>query len=170
MSNDVDFQWKIFENVNRWVTQADTKAAGLLATDGVVIGMIFTHLDTVVPIAKAGGPILWLCIAGVSFLLISAFLAICCVKPRLAVGEPNSLIFFQHIAQYTTVDYAKKLKAVKPTEQAEEITHQIWANSKVAVRKHKFVLWSIRSLLFAAILLALPIVHYACTFPVGVNP
>ena len=160
MTQSYDFEWKIFENTNKWVTQADAKATGLLATDAVIAGMIFTHLDKIIPAIKMGVIIQYLSLLGVLLLIASVYFALRCLTPRLSVGEPNSVIFFQHIASMSVVDYAAKLQAVTPAGQTEQIVHQIWANARVAAAKHRMIIYGIRCFKAAAFAFLLPLICY----------
>ena len=160
MKLNSDSQWKTLENVNKWLIQADVKAVGLLAANGVAASMVFTHLGSIVGFLR--DQVTAQVFVGLASVLLvaSACCAMLCIAPRLAVGEPKSLIFFQHISKITAVDYAKKLKTTPLKEWFDDLAYQTWANSVVAYRKHRLVLWGIRFLIGALISSLIPVAIY----------
>ena len=135
--------WKAVGLVNEWVRHAETKAAGVLATSGVVGGVLYnlvkdqTEFGCVLKVAGA------VCGAAV---FVAAFLAVCALWPRLRSSDnPTSVLYFDHIARrYPNPgdgdQYVVALSEVlaNPVQLLEQLGHQVWANARVARRKFRF--------------------------------
>ena len=90
-------------------------------------------------------------IIGIILTCISIVSAIICITPTLKIGtKSNSVIFFANIAENfeTCNEYEKKALDVLIDENhaAAQIAQQVWANSKVALKKYKAVAWATYSL------------------------
>lgn len=151
--------WKAVGLVNEWVRHAETKAAGVLATSGVVGGVLFnlvkdqTKLGWVVKIA---GPTCG------ALAFTAAMLAVCALWPRLRSKEPpTSVLYFDHIARRFPKkgdgpNYVAALSVVlaNPGELMTQLGQQVWANARVARRKFKFAGWAMVALIFSTLALA----------------
>jgi hypothetical protein len=98
----------------------------------------------------------WLALLGA---MVSASLALASLTPRLRVGEPNSLIYFEHVARKYVKDPDGHAAAVKTLLGDEEtfftqIAGQVWANSTVARRKFLWSSWSLFALGVSVLLAA----------------
>ena len=154
MTQDV---WKVLEHTNDWLRFADTKAVGALAAAGVLGGLAANALlgDT----GNVSGAALGFVIAGLLALMVAAGLAVFVIVPRLSVGEPNSLIYYEHVARkYKNNPDAHRdaLNALLADDDAlkDELAHQVWANATVARQKYLYSSWSLLALTIALILLA----------------
>ena len=152
--------WKAVGLVNEWVRHAETKAAGVLATSGVVGGVLFnlvkdqTKFGWVVTIA---GP------ACGALAFAAALLAVCALWPRLRSKEtPTNVLYFDHIARRFPKKgddsrYVKELTEVlaNPSVLMAQLGQQVWANARVARRKFKFAGWAMVALIFSTLALAI---------------
>lgn len=98
-------------------------------------------------------------VTGLVGLVVAAGLALYVVVPRLAVGEPTSLIYYEHVARKYKSDvdahHADLLKVLGDNdEMTRQLANQIWANATVARQKYLFSSWSLLALAIAVVLLA----------------
>lgn len=152
-----DNLWKVLEHTNDWLRFADTKAAGALAGAGVLGGLAAnallddsTHLSCVAR---------FFVVTGLFSLLAATALALYVVVPRLKVGEPTSLIYYEHVARKYKKDpdahHADLLKMLDDTDEtSKQLANQIWANATVARQKYLYSSWSLLALAIAVTLLA----------------
>lgn len=151
-----DDLWKVLEHTNDWLRFADTKAAGSLAGSGVLGGLAANALldDTAhLPCAT-----LAFVIPGLVCLLLAAGLAVLVITPRLNVGEPTSLIYYEHVARKYKKDpdgHCRDLQELLCDDDAlaKQLANQAWANATVARRKYMLSSWSLLALAVALLLL-----------------
>lgn len=127
--------WKVLEHTNDWLRFADTKAAGALAGSGILGGLAANALmGDQTHLSGAG---MWFVILGLAALLVAAGLALYVIVPRLAVGEPTSLIYYEHVARKYKKDadaHHHDLQELLGDDQAlsKQLANQVWANATVA--------------------------------------
>lgn len=149
--------WRVLEHTNDWLRFADTKAAGALAASGVLGGLAANALlDDSTHLSCATS---FFVITGLVALLAAAALALYVVVPRLRVGEPTSLIYYEHVARKYKNDpdahHADLTQMLGNTEEAsKQVANQIWANATVARQKYLYSSWSLLALAIAVLLLA----------------
>ena len=87
-------------------------------------------------------------------MLVSSIVAAYCIVPRLKMNKSKCLIFFCDIANYPTAEaYGKAVESEMTEEKIEtQLIDQIWANSKIAVKKYYAVTVSI--IMFVALLIS----------------
>jgi hypothetical protein len=139
-----DPAWFALDQVTHWIRFADTKASVLLATSGVIGGILLSRP------AAAGGDLasvragLWgVALAAVA---LSALSALSALVPRLRsnrTGTP-SLLYFGDVAQRfrrrpTEFVATFRLAMADPERIRREVVEQIWTNSLVARRKFRHV-------------------------------
>ena len=166
MSAKTDYLWNTYELVNNWISHADAKAAAVLAAVGVFAGFLVTNMEKIVPfIHQSPWYIITSSLLVCILLAASVLLAFLGLLPRLKVGEPKSLIYFNHISQHTVVDYQNLIAPAlrNPTKLDSELVYQIWANSKVSTKKFYFVGGAIWCLAFATLFSLAPITNYVST-------
>jgi Family of unknown function (DUF5706) len=141
-----DNLWKVHDTVNDWIKYADTKAAAILAANGIMAGVASSNLVSVRGFVEKHPIALVALIPGAIAGGLSVFFCLRCLKPVLSFGQPTSLIFFAHIAQThdTHHRYAATIRQRFADEQAmiEEVSHQVLANSNVACKKFVAVGWA----------------------------
>ncbi|WP_265444455.1 Pycsar system effector family protein [Flexivirga meconopsidis] len=161
-----DNLWRVLEHTNDWLRFADTKAAGSLAGSGVFGGLaanaLFDHSTQLSCTAR------FFVVAGLVALLAATALALYVVVPRLKVGEPTSLIYYEHVARKYKKDpdahHADLMRMLgDPDETGKQLANQIWANATVARQKYLFSSWSLLALAIAVLLLAVGTVIAATT-------
>lgn len=89
-------------------------------------------------------------LAGVAA-LVAAALSVYALLPTLRVGEPVSLIYFEHVARRYRADTDGHAEAVKELLSDEdryfkEVAAQVWANSVVARGKFLASAWALTAL------------------------
>lgn len=141
-----DEAWQIFAQINDWIRFADAKAAALLATGGVLGGLLVSatpHTMSTTPAGIARIATFTLAVAAVAFSVLMSLLAL---QPRLGRREnATSLIYFDHIARRFRDDAQGFVEALiggrtaATHEYDRDLGHQIWANSRVARRKFRHV-------------------------------
>lgn len=150
MNTELETLWKTYDTVNEWIRFSDTKAGAILAANGVIAGIVLANLASAKDFLHKNPVFLIFLITGVIAGCMSIYFSIRCLNPTLRVGEPTSLIFFAHVAQKfeKPSDYEQAVsKAFTDDVQAmAQIAQQVWANSSVAWKKYKAVVWAIRFL------------------------
>lgn len=153
----IEDAWRLLNSTNEWVRFADAKAGGALAGAGVLAGALASvALDG--KFASADGPAVGFGIAAGVAAVLSAALALYALIPTLRVGEPVSLIYFEHVARKykrDTAGHAAAVKALLTDEELyfEELAAQVWANSVVARGKFLASGWAL-AVLGVGVLLA----------------
>lgn len=146
----------MLNSTNEWVRFADTKAGGALAGAGVLAGALATAGLSDKFAAVPTYAVVFGVLSGIAA-LIAAALALYGLIPTLRVGEPVSLIYFEHVARKYKNDTDGHAKAVKNLLADEdhyfnEVATQVWANSVVARRKFLASGWAL-SVLGAGVIL-----------------
>ena len=146
----IEDAWRLLNSTNEWVRFADAKAGGALAGAGVLAGALATaglsdKFDT------APNAAVWFgMLAGVAA-LVAAALSVYALLPTLRVGEPVSLIYFEHVARRYRADtdgHAASVKELLSDEDRyfKEVAAQVWANSVVARGKFLASAWALTAL------------------------
>lgn len=146
----IEDAWRLLNSTNEWVRFADAKAGGALAGAGVLAGILATAglSDTLDTAPKAA--VFFGIFAGIAA-LVAAGLAVYALLPTLRVGEPVSLIYFEHVARRYRRDTDGHSEAVKELLADEEryfneVAAQVWANSVVASGKFLASAWALTAL------------------------
>jgi hypothetical protein len=131
--------WRTFENVNRWITHAEGKAAAALAAAGVGLGVLYDlvrdRAHPTIPAAVLGGACALLFLAG-GFVAAAALWA----RPRGKTPTAPNPLHFESVARgYPDAEseYVEALAALcrDPAALKTAIARQVWANSQTAKRK-----------------------------------
>lgn len=149
--------WKNFNTINEWIKFSDTKAGAIVAANGAIATIVLSKLAESIDFIDSYPIFLVLLIIGILTSFTSIILAIICLTPTLKIGKTSSsLIFFANIAENFNSydDYEKvSLDVLTKDEQVfSQITHQVWANSKVAWKKYNAVTWSTYFLILTIII------------------
>lgn len=143
----IEDAWRLLNSTNEWVRFADAKAGGALAGAGVLAGALATA-GLSDKFDKAPEAAVWFgAFAGIAA-LAAAGLAVYGLIPTLRVGEPVSLIYFEHVARKYRKDTDGHAAAVKELLANEdryftEVAAQVWANSVVARGKFLASAWAL---------------------------
>ena len=146
----IEDAWRLLNSTNEWVRFADAKAGGALAGAGLLAGALasagLSEKFTAAPDGAVGFGIA----SGVSA-IVAASLALYALIPTLRVGEPVSLIYFEHVARKYRKDTDGHAAAVKKLLNDQdrfftEVAAQVWANSVVARGKFLASGWALTAL------------------------
>jgi len=141
---NIDTLWRTYEIINDWIKFSDTKAAAILAMNGVIIGVvltaILTNLSDAQDYLKDHTCLRWLLILGIILEAASIICCFFCLKPTLRNKNPSSLIYFGDIywGYKTSSEYMEAVKE-QFTHDEKTVSHiadQIWINSKIAWKKY----------------------------------
>lgn len=140
--------WKIYEDISGLIKFLDTKAAAILASNGAIIAVVFSKILDNSEFLLNHKMLLSSLIVGLIFGFASIYYAICCLSPSFDSGKTRSLIYFGHIASDYDNHFIYKWNAARAfgndSEISNQIAYQVWANSRVAMKKYTNVLWASR--------------------------
>ena len=133
--------WNVLQHTHEWVRFADTKAGAVLAAQIAVFAVgvppLIEHREALASLPCST----WILAALLVAAIISTGTSLWAIVPRLKVGEPKSLIFFAHIDKAYNSGESFSSHAREYYEDHEnfpdQILEQVWAVSKVAVKKHR---------------------------------
>ncbi len=140
--------WRIFENVNNWLKYAEQKNTLLLTFIGIQITLVKLFMK-----AFDG----WL-MASLIFLGLCFLICLMSFFPRTRISrwwfdfmvrrtnehaQSHNLIFFGHVAKYTTDEYIAKMEEylngeIQGHRNLEDLCNQILVNSQIASAKLNF--------------------------------
>ena len=151
----------ILQGVQDQIRFCDAKAQVVLGLNGILAGFLAAQTAGIASaLARNWSHALgWGLLAAASLYLLSLVLsfafALRVVLPRLDVSQPDSCVFFAHIANQYKNNYeqiAKTLPALSEEELAADFSKQVLANSHVCVRSHQALRhawkWMSASLIF----------------------
>lgn len=153
-----DQAWKMLSSVNDWIKHAEAKAAGTMATCGIVAGVLYNVLKDV----SHCGKLIWIPAAiCVVLILIAGLAAGWALRPRLwSREEPTSNLYFNHIARrHRKKDgsdaFGETIRTLTAAdyELVSEIAGQIWSNAHVASEKYRWANIGLCAVLLALIAL-----------------
>lgn len=152
----IENAWRLLNSTNEWVRFADAKAGGALAGSGVLAGAIASAGLSDKLSAAPDGAVIFGALSGIAA-LVAAALALYALIPTLRVGEPVSLIYFEHVARKYRNDSDGHAEAVKDLltdhdRYFEEVAAQVWANSVVARGKFLASGWALAVLAAGVVL------------------
>ena len=146
----IEDAWRLLNSTNEWVRFADAKAGGALAGAGVLVGALASAgLSDKFSTAPTGA-VVFGALSGFAA-IIAAALAVYALIPTLRVGEPVSLIYFEHVARKYRHDSKGQAEAVRELLEDEDryfeaVAAQVWANSVVARGKFIASSWALTAL------------------------
>lgn len=157
-------RWNILQYNSEWLKFSDTKASIILTVYGIIITIIYSNSVDVYEAISSSKFIQILCILSAISSLISIYFAFKCINPTLENKNPNSIIYFGHIAEKfsTYEEYHKATEDIIDDELKlkNQISEQIYTNSKIAWKKYFNVSWSIRLFVLTIVLLLIQIIIY----------
>lgn len=150
-----DDLWRTLQIVSEWIRTADTKAGATLAIDGAVLAVAASRLrGSPVPGVLA---VVALSVA-IALGSVSVLLAIWTVVPRARWLGTDSISHYGTIAAFrSAADYRSAAVTIlaEPDRLAENLSRHIWALSRAAARKYRFVTGAIQLLAGAMLVGAL---------------
>ena len=174
MSQKIENLWKIYQTVNEWIRFSDTKAGLILATDGVLISVIFSGLKDRLFLINKNRLLSALIILGIISIVLSIYYSVLSLFPNLSPNhftqkklinreesKSGYLIFFGDIVEGFSNFKAYK-EAVDRKFQHDEtivlqLSRQIFVNSKIADKKFKRVKNSLLYLVVSLVVSAITI-------------
>jgi hypothetical protein len=164
MDENFESIWQTYNSVMDWVKFSDTKAAVVLATNGVILSIIFTNISEFSSILSGNTPQIILfkfLIIGILLSVASIISSIFCLTPRTdSVSDGINSLYFKDIAKFnSSQDYSKSAESLfsDDSELKKHLFVQIYANSNIATIKYENVKHSIIFLGFAIFFIILPI-------------
>jgi hypothetical protein len=136
----------ILQGVQDQIRFCDAKAQVVLGLNGILAGFLAAHTPAIASALARNWfhPLGWGLLIAASLYLLSLVLsfafALHVVLPRLDVSQPDSRVFFAHIASEYKNNYeqiAKNLPALSEEELTADCAKQVLANSHVCIMKHK---------------------------------
>ena len=133
--------WQTLSQTNEWVKYSDGKAVALLGIQGVLIGLVVAlakDFSTDVSLAPA-----IFFITGTTCIVAAMFFTFLCLIPHLRGSGKTSPIFFKSVAINfkNPEEYSRYLRENFNSDEnaSEALAEQIYANSKIATIKFKWV-------------------------------
>ncbi|MDG3546260.1 Pycsar system effector family protein [Methanobacterium formicicum] len=159
MKDNINSLWNIYNTVNEWIKFSDTKAAVVLATNGVILSLFFSNIFNYIKIEQLTILIIILIIIGTTAGLFSIIFAILCLVPNTNNYKLKSLIFFGDIAKFESPEkYSDEVGKKLFNDLKRQISQEIWINSRIASNKYDNVSYSIKLLLISILFLIMPFV------------
>ena len=161
MDEKFEKSWKFYTLIIDWIKFSDTKAAAILAINGVIFGLIFRNIFEIMQNFPEKNLYVGLSIIfGIITGILSIFYCVYCLFPNTGNNKP-SIFFFGHISKnYSNVeDYKKdfqKIISLNPMLNLQ-ISEQIWEVSRIALNKYERVKWAMIFLGFTIVFLIIPI-------------
>ncbi len=156
--------WKTLQLNLDWVKFSDQKAGVIMSVYGIILTLIYSNSTSIsTAIASSNFQIfivVLICICST----ISIVLSFLCLNPQLKNENPQSMIYFGHIATKNSKyeDYIIHSKSIVEDEIkiAEQIAEQIFVNSTVAWKKFQNVTWSFRFFFISLIRILFSLILY----------
>jgi hypothetical protein len=156
--------WEILQNNIDWLRFSETKATLILTVYGILFTIAYTNAGAVFNSIKGSDLILCLIFIYGILCLTSIGYAFFCVNPALKNPNPNSIIYYGHIAEkYATYGaYKTYAQSIIDNEDkfTDQITEQIHVISNIAWKKYRYVGWSIRFFILSLVVLIITIFIY----------
>jgi hypothetical protein len=141
-----EYAWKSLQLISEWIKVADVKAGALLAANGVFVGFAMSgalRLGSlrVAPVNAVLASLALVCAVA------STVLAVRALNPRVDVGGPPSLLYFDSIASRHGDDREKFVQSyvnltADPARLTRQLADQIWATSVVTRYKYRYIRWA----------------------------
>jgi hypothetical protein len=150
----LEIMWRTYDTVNGLIKFSDTKAGAILAINGAILAIVFSKVIEHREFIIENNVILITLILGFISGIISIFFCIISLYPSLDRGG-SSLIYFGNIAinynNYNTYKLDVTNAFRDEMDEMDQITEQVWVNSRIAWNKYVRVSWAIRFFLFLVI-------------------
>lgn len=151
----IDFAKFIIDHNNELITLADTKAGFILASAGVIMGLLFLMNKQGMSDFTKGG------LLATSILLgITAFFAFTVILPRLTKNPPKGAIFFQSIRSFSGTEYVDHFKNLTKDEILTDYLNNIFNIAKIQNKKFLFLKTSLCFMIPALVALIITLASY----------
>lgn len=153
--------WNFYTNIIGLIKSSDNKAAAILATNGVVFGLIFRNIYEIMSKSHENNIlIVILLIIGIIAGIFSIIFCIWCLFPNVKNQKP-AIFYFGHVVRnYKDLkDYNRDfLKTVSNEALLNlQISEQIWEVSQIALFKYEKVKWAMIFLAITVVFLLVPL-------------
>lgn len=160
----INFLWKTYDNILTLIRFSDTKASTVLATDGILTGLLFSNFTSNRSVSMIGQPYgVFLSITLISLAVSAVFSAIS-LSPSSKSSGRDSLIYFNDVMhEYkNSNDFRNAIKESLSNLDglSDQLANQIWVVSKIARRKSLLVKISIPALVAGIILSISMVITY----------
>jgi hypothetical protein len=150
MKQVIEILWNNYILTHDLIKFSDTKAAAILAADGVIALIIFANISNIKDYIVNDNTIQLLFIIGTISYCGSFFFAVLSIIPITQIDKENSILFFGHIAKNFKSSQDYENNAIKKLGEdnalISEICQEIWIDSLIAQKKYALVSWSLRLL------------------------
>lgn len=159
---NADHAWKLLSLVNEWIRHADAKATATLAFTGALGALLYNLVKKQTDAGVAFNIFAVVtCIALGLALLFCGLTLTPRVKDNDQDADPDTInrVFFGSITKHYDGQRPAYRDVVRtltedPHELIRDLADQIHTNARIATTKNRHVQWAIRSLLAAAVCLA----------------
>lgn len=153
--------WNFYTNIIGLIKSSDNKAAAILATNGVVFGLIFRNIYEIMSKSPENNLIIViLIIIGIIAGIFSIIFCVWCLFPNVKNHKP-AIFFFGHVVRgYRDLkDYNRDfIKTVSNDALLNlQISEQIWEVSQIALFKYEKVKWAMIFLAITVVFLLVPL-------------
>ena len=161
MPEEFEKSWKFYILIIDQIKFSDTKAAAILAINGVIYGLILRNIFEIMQtIPENNIFIISSLIIGTLYGILSIIFCILCLFPKTA-NDDNSIFFYGHVGgNYNTFkEYEKDFDKTMKKDQLLnlQLKKQIYEVSNIALDKYKRVKLAMLSLGLAVVFLMVPL-------------
>jgi hypothetical protein len=139
--------WKILQQNVDWIKFSDQKAGALLSVYGIIATLLYTNSHDVYSSFQSNKILLIIAIVAITFAGLSIYFCFQTINPRLKNVNPQSIIYFGHIAAHknyrTYLDHSKAILNRQDDYECH-IAEQIYINATISKRKFENVAYGIR--------------------------
>jgi len=159
--------WEILQFNVEWLRFSETKAGVILTLYGVIFTIVYTNSTAVLSSLQASNWIVTSVFLYGALSITSIVFAFLCINPDLKNENLNSMIYFRHISKQHSEFKAYKTYAQSILDNedhfTDQITEQIFQNSRLALKKFNHVTWSLRFFFGSLTVMLLTIICYVIT-------
>ena len=135
--------WRVYTSTNEWIRFSDAKAGIVLATEGVVVGVVYSNISSLRDIVVHHPAFFYFLLACSISGAVSFYFSVRCLLPTVSVGDLTSVLFFGQIARHykdpSSYENAAKDLLSDSSHIRAQLSQQVWANSKIAAKKFALV-------------------------------
>lgn len=155
IESKMDFAKFVIDHNNDLITLADTKAGFILASAGVIMGLLFLMNKHGLTDFTKGGIVVTAILLG-----FTAIFSFTVILPRLTKKPPQTSIFFQSIIKKSQDVYVSDFKGLTKDEILTDYLNNIYNISKIQNKKFLFLRVSLCFMIPALIALIITLFSY----------
>ena len=146
MPTTLEILWSTYDTINGWIKFSDTKAGAILAANIAILAILFSKVIDFKDFIIIHREISWLLALSIACGILSIAFSIISLNPRTKSGTKTSVLFFGSIADnytnYSQYKIALGRRLRDDLDLMDQITEQVWINSKIAHDKYNKIKWS----------------------------